>query len=158
MSDLSRRSVERMVRDWEVQDRKRGPAFLRERREKHEKFWREAEGSIEAVYAKANARHPTPQSPTQFTFDSTSAVLQAVTALAEHVTAGTMTPEIKRAWVREHYTLFPYPPAIEVAEHIERCAAFKRTVSDLVAFVLGKARVKAGLAKMRDDANEAGKP
>jgi hypothetical protein len=150
---VNEKPVERMVRDWEAADRKRGRAFLRERREKHERFWRLAEGGIDACYARLNDNHPVPPSPTKFTYDRVAAVLQAVTVLAEHVTTGTMTPEIKRAWVGEHYTLFPYPPAVEIADHIGRCAAFKKTTGDLVAFVLGKARVRAGMAKMTEVAD-----
>lgn len=81
----------------------------------------------------------------EFKFDVV-AVLKAVTELAEHATARTITPDIKRAWAQEHASLFPFPPAHEVADHIERCAAFKRTTAEVVAFVLGKERVKAGLA------------
>ena len=86
----------------------------------------------------------------KFEFDVV-AVLKAVTALAEHATAETITSEIKRAWGRDHATLFPFPPAHEVADHIERCGAFKRTTAELVTFVLGKARGSAGLAEYEQE-------
>ena len=86
----------------------------------------------------------------KFKFDVV-AVLKAVTALAEDATAGTITPDIKRAWAQEHAALFPFPPADEVADHIERCASFKHTTAELVTFVLGKERVLAGLAEPEEN-------
>ena len=63
MSDVRKRSVERLLRDWEAADRKRGVDFLRERRERHEAFWKLTDGSLEAVHARLNdpRRFPTPQ-------------------------------------------------------------------------------------------------
>src|SRR5262249_18776427 len=57
------RYIERMVRQWEAADRRRGRAFLRERQRKNQDFWRMAEGSFDAVYARINdpRRFPTPQ-------------------------------------------------------------------------------------------------
>jgi len=89
----------------------------------------------------------------QFEFDVV-AVLKAVTALAEDATAGTITPDIKRAWAQEHASLFPFPPAHEVADHIECCASFKQTTAELVTFVLGKERVLAGLAESEQENRE----
>ena len=82
----------------------------------------------------------------RFKFD-VFAVLKAVTALAEHATDGTITADIKCAWAHEHASLFPFPPAPGVADHIERCAGFRRTTAELVTFVLGKERVKTGLGE-----------
>jgi hypothetical protein len=96
---------------------------------------------------RLNARgSPSESKRCKFKFDVV-AVLKAVTALAEHATAGTITPDIKRAWTREHAALFPFPPAHEVADHIERCAAFKKTIAELIVFVLGKERAKAGMSQ-----------
>jgi len=89
----------------------------------------------------------------EFKFD-VIAVLKAVTALAEDATAGTITPDIKRAWAHEHAALFPFPTAHEVADHIERCAAFRQTTAELVTFVLGKERVLAGLAESEQENRE----
>jgi hypothetical protein len=85
----------------------------------------------------------------EFKFNAV-AVLKAVTALAEHATVRTITSDIKRAWAQEHHALFPFPPAHEIADHIERCAAFKQTTAELVTFILGKERVVAGLAEQGD--------
>jgi len=106
-----------VLRDWEAADLKRGDA-------------------------KA---HPTPEPiQTKFTYD-TAAVLHAVTAHAEHVIAGTLTAEMKRSWAHEHHGLFSFPSANEIADHIEHSARFKKSTAELVGFVLGSARVKAGL-------------
>jgi hypothetical protein len=89
----------------------------------------------------------------KFKFD-VFAVLKAVTALAEDATAGTTTPDIKRAWAHEHASLFPFPPAHEIADHIERLASFRQTTAELVMFVLGKDRVLAGLAEPEKEIRE----
>ena len=78
-----------------------------------------------------------------FRFDA-AAVLRAVSALAEQAVAGTISPERKRAWAREHDNLFKFPPALECADHIERVAKYSRTVERTVENVLGRERVKAG--------------